>query len=63
MSKDNVFNDGQKNLEEVNLTTPENIHLNSFIFEPLIDIDIWALIDLYKKCKNFYMQSNLSNSV
>ena len=36
-------------IEEVNLITPESIHLNSFMFEPLIDISDWALKDLYNK--------------
>ena len=37
-----------KNLEEVNIMTPENIHLNSFMYEPILDMDIKALINLYK---------------
>ena len=36
-------------IEEVNLITPENIHLNAFMFEPLIDISDWALKELYQK--------------
>lgn len=36
-------------IEEVNLITPESIHLNSFMFEPLIDISDWVLKDLYTK--------------
>ena len=36
-------------IEEVNLITPESIHLNSFMFEPLIDISDWALKELFKK--------------
>lgn len=39
-------------IEEVNLITPESIHLNSFMFEPLIDISDWALKDLYRKVSN-----------
>ena len=38
-------------LEEVNMMTPEYIHLNSFMYEPLIDMSVWHLIDLYKKVK------------
>lgn len=34
-------------IEEVLLITPENIHLNSFMFEPLIDISNWVLKELY----------------
>ena len=36
-------------IEEVNLITPESIHLNSFMFEPLIDISDWALKELFTK--------------
>lgn len=39
-------------IEEVNLITPESIHLNSFMFEPLIDISNWALKDLYTRVTN-----------
>lgn len=38
-------------LERVNLMTPENIHVNAFMFEPLIDIPIYHLVRLYKKVK------------
>jgi len=38
-------------LEEVNLMTPENIHFNSFMYEPLIDISSVNLKELYKKVK------------
>ena len=39
-------------LDEVNIMTPENIHLNSFMYEPLIDMDIQELLNLYSKVKN-----------
>ena len=35
-------------IKEVNLITPENIHLNSFMFEPLIDMSVWRLKRLYQ---------------
>ncbi len=38
-------------LERVNLMTPENIHVNAFMYEPIIDISVFHLIDLYKKLK------------
>lgn len=38
-------------LEQVNLMTPENIHLNSFMYEPIIDLGIDHLKDLYSKIK------------
>ena len=38
-------------ISEVLLITPESIHVNAFMYEPLIDIPNYQLIDLYKKCK------------
>lgn len=38
-------------LKEVNMITPENIHLNSFMFEPLIDMSVWRLKELYQETK------------
>ncbi|GIM55843.1 hypothetical protein CAPN006_02370 [Capnocytophaga canimorsus] len=39
-------------VEKVNMMTPEHIHINSFMFEPLIDISVNHLITLYKECKD-----------
>ena len=39
-------------IENVNLITPESIHINSFMFEPLIDISDWTLKKLYGSVKN-----------
>ena len=41
-----------KILEEVNIMTPENIHLNSFMYEPILDMDINELLNLYQKVKS-----------
>lgn len=38
-------------ISEVLLITPESIHVNAFMYEPLIDIPNYQLIDLYKNCK------------
>lgn len=38
-------------LKEVNMITPENIHLNSFMFKPLIDMSVWRLKELYQDTK------------
>jgi energy-coupling factor transporter ATP-binding protein EcfA2 len=40
-----------KVLEQVNLMTPENIHLNSFMYEPILDMNSDELIKLYKIIK------------
>ena len=45
------INDIQLLIKEVNLITPENIHLNSFMFEPLIDMSVWRLKKLYQDVK------------
>ncbi|MGB7498826.1 MAG: hypothetical protein WA897_02930 [Moheibacter sp.] len=36
-------------LDKVNLMTPENIHINAFMYEPLIDMSIYHLKDLYQE--------------
>lgn len=41
-----------KILDSVNIMTPENIHLNSFMYEPLLDMDIIELKKLYVDVKN-----------
>ncbi|HCT31024.1 MAG TPA: hypothetical protein DIW31_09895 [Bacteroidales bacterium] len=38
-------------LDRVNLMTPENIHVNAFMYEPIIDMPVYHLINLYKKVK------------
>ena len=39
-------------LSEVSIMTPENIHFNSFMYEPILDMDITELLNLYKKIKS-----------
>ncbi|WP_139856658.1 hypothetical protein [Aequorivita sinensis] len=39
-------------LDKVNLMTPENIHINAFMFEPLIDMSNNHLILLYNEVKS-----------
>lgn len=41
-----------KVLGQVNLMTPENIHLNSFMYEPILDMSDRHLIQLYADVKN-----------
>ena len=40
-----------KLIEQVNLMTPENIHLNSFMYEPILDLSAQHLKKLYKRVK------------
>ncbi len=39
-------------LEQVTLMTPENIHLNSFMFEPILDLSPQHLRTLYRKARD-----------
>jgi hypothetical protein len=39
-------------LAQVNLMTPENIHLNSFMYEPILDMSDRHLVELYNRVKN-----------
>lgn len=41
----------EKLFKRVNLITPENIHLNTFMYEPLIDTSSRDLVDLYKNVR------------
>ena len=36
-------------LDQVNLMTPENIHLNSFMYEPILDLSVQHLKKLFKR--------------
>jgi len=40
-----------KTLEQVNLMTPENIHFNSFMYEPILDMSDDHLKNLYNEVK------------
>lgn len=43
-------------LEEVNLMTPENIHINSFMYEPILDMSNHHLKQLYKDVSKVHAQ-------
>jgi len=48
------FNNEKENIEvlrRVNLITPENIHLNSFMYEPILDMGDYELKELYNEIK------------
>lgn len=46
---DGVSWDAARVLDEVALMTPENIHLNSFMYEPIVDMSDDHLRDLYRR--------------
>lgn len=39
-------------IDKVNLMTPENIHINSFMYEPILDMSNEHLKELYKNVSN-----------
>ena len=41
-------------IDEINLTTPENIHVNSFMFEPILDISDTHLKKIYKRALELF---------
>lgn len=44
------LSDNEKRLmDDIILITPESIHLNAFMYEPLIDVSIWALNDIFDR--------------
>lgn len=43
------YSQANKLLDEVDIMTPENIHANSFMYEPILDMDIVELLELYHK--------------
>lgn len=55
-----------KVLEQVNLMTPENIHINSFMYEPILDLSDAYLKKLYSKvkemCSEAYEEIAIGNS-
>ena len=48
-----IFRDKTKMeiLNEVDIMTPENIHINSFMYEPILDMDVVELKRLYEDVK------------
>lgn len=49
--RQNVNDDKMNTLELVAMITPENIHLNSFMFEPILDMSLKHLYNLYQNVK------------
>lgn len=46
-----IHDDKMNTLELVAMITPENIHLNSFMFEPILDMSLKHLYNLYQSVK------------
>ena len=49
--KQYINDDAMNTLELVAMITPENIHINSFMFEPILDMSIKQLYGLYQNVK------------
>lgn len=47
--KENIVDENINLLEQVTLMTSENIHINSFMYEPILDMSVKHLYDLYHK--------------
>ncbi|PEE72132.1 MULTISPECIES: hypothetical protein [Bacillus cereus group] len=50
-------------LEKVNIMTPENIHLNSFMFEPILDISDHHLKQLYKDVQDLLADIEITEAI
>lgn len=50
-------------LEKVNLMTPENIHLNSFMFEPILDISEFHLKLLYQEIQSLIAEFEINETI
>jgi ABC-type lipoprotein export system ATPase subunit len=50
-------------LEKVNIMTPENIHLNSFMFEPLLDLSDFHLKNLYEEVLSLFKEEQQSRTL
>lgn len=53
----NGFSEVRKTLTQVSIMTPENIHLNSFMYEPLMDMSNHHLVELYKTVRDLSWNS------
>lgn len=49
--KKHINDDAINTLEIVAMITPENIHLNSFMFEPILDMSLKHLYKIYNDVK------------
>lgn len=49
--KQYINDEAMNTLELVAMITPENIHLNSFMFEPILDMSLKQLYRLYQNVK------------
>ena len=48
-AKSYLTDEEKRLMDDINLITPESIHLNAFMYEPLIDVSIWTLNDIFSR--------------
>lgn len=58
--KHKLTNDERTLLEQVNMVTPENIHVNAFMYEPIIDLSDWHLKKLGENLNNLIFRCRTS---
>lgn len=51
-----LSSDIMRTLNKISITVSSNLHINSFMYEPIIDLSIEALIDLYSKVQKLECQ-------
>ena len=51
-----------RTLEKISITVSSNIHLNSFMYEPILDLTIEHLINLYHEVRNLHLVPTNYNS-
>ncbi len=51
-TKEKLFDDKKRIIQKVLMLTPENIHINSFMFEPILDTPLDHLCTCWEKVKN-----------
>ena len=51
ISQKHLTPDAQKTIDKVKLMTPELIHINAFMYEPILDLSIDHLISLYQEIR------------
>jgi hypothetical protein len=44
-----------RTLEKVSITVSSNIHLNSFMYEPILDLTVDHLVNLYQEVRDLHV--------
>ena len=49
-------------LEKISITVSSNIHLNSFMYEPILDLTIEHLVNLYNEVCSLHLSTTIANT-